>query len=215
MKKYIIFDLDGTLLNTLDDLANSTNHALQACNYPTHSVENIRRFVGNGVANLIHRAMPQGCSDTEFQKCFAAFKTHYKLHSMDLTKPYPGIMPLLKELKNNDIKMAIVSNKLDSAVKNLCSHFFSEYIDVAIGEMSTMRRKPHPDMVIEAMRRLGATQEESIYIGDSEVDIQTARNTGIDHICVLWGFRDIDLLKDNGGTTFAHTPSDIQIILNK
>lgn len=214
MKKYIIFDLDGTLLNTLTDLANSTNHALQSCDYPTHSMEDVRKFVGNGVANLILKAMPQGCSDAEFEKCFTAFKAHYKQHSMDLTQPYPGIMELLKELKDSDIKMAIVSNKLDSAVKKLCTNFFSEYIDIAIGESTAMRRKPYPDMVIEAMRLLGAAPEECVYIGDSEVDIQTARNTGIDCICVLWGFRDIDLLKDNGATSFANAPSDIPLILN-
>lgn len=211
--KNIVFDLDGTLLNTLDDLANSTNHALRLCGYNTHTTEEVRLMVGNGVANLIKRAMPTNCSEEEFNNCFAAFKQHYAVHCKDLTKPYDGILELLHELKSRGIRMAIVSNKLDSAVKELNQQFFKDYIDVAIGEIADVKRKPAPDMLLKAMEQLGAEKDETIYIGDSDVDIVTAHNTGIPCISVLWGFRDKPFLMQNGATVFSAMPKDILLTI--
>lgn len=211
MKEYntYIFDLDGTLLNTLTDLANATNHALRVHGMPEHSLDDVRRFVGNGVKKLMERAVPDGLDNPEFEDVYATFREYYLEHSLDNTGPYPGIMELLAELKRRGKKMAVVSNKFCTATQELCHHFFGEYISVAIGESDTVRRKPAPDAVFAALAQLDASKDEAVYIGDSDVDIATARNSGLPCISVLWGFRDRDFLIDHGATTFVMRPAEL------
>lgn len=211
MKQYdtYIFDLDGTLLYTLDDLTASTNFAMREHGFKEHTVDEVRLMVGNGIRKLIERAIPDGLANPEYEATYATFISHYLKHSLDTTHPYPGIMELLSELKKRGKKMAVVSNKYYKATESLCATFFKDYIDVAIGESEKIRKKPAPDTVIEAMRRLGSDKEHTVYIGDSEVDIATARNCGIACISVLWGFRDKSFLIRNGGKIFADNPLEI------
>ncbi len=211
--KAVIFDLDGTLLNTLEDLTGSTNAALQQYSYPTRTIDEVRRFVGNGVKLLMLRALgiekPEDNAD--FEDIFAAFRAHYAEHSNDHTRPYDGVLELMERLRDAGIEMAIVSNKLDAAVKQLNEIYFSEYISVAIGENEAagVRKKPAPDTVYAALRELGVTAEESIYIGDSEVDLATAKNSGLPCISVLWGFRDKECLLEHGAQTLCDTPEQV------
>lgn len=204
-----IFDLDGTLLNTLNDLAASTNYALRSAGMPEHSVEDVRRFVGNGVKKLMERAIPDGLDNPKFDETYATFRRHYLEHSLDTTKPYEGIPEVLAELKRRGKKLAIVSNKFYAATQELAKHFFPETIQVAIGERENIHKKPAPDTVLEAMRQLGVGKEGSIYIGDSDVDIDTAKNVGIPCISVLWGFRDKDFLISHGATHLIKTPKEL------
>lgn len=204
-----IFDLDGTLLNTLNDLAASTNYALRSAGMPEHSVEDVRRFVGNGVKKLMERAIPDGLDNPKFDETYATFRRHYLEHSLDTTKPYDGIPDVLAELKRRGKKLAIVSNKFYAATQELAKHFFPETIQVAIGERENIHKKPAPDTVLEAMRQLGVGKEGSIYIGDSDVDIDTAKNVGIPCISVLWGFRDKDFLISHGATHLIKTPKEL------
>ena len=211
--KAVIFDLDGTLLNTLEDLTDSTNAALQQYSYPTRTIDEVRRFVGTGVTLLMLRALgiekPEDNAD--FEDIFAAFRAHYAEHSNDHTRPYDGVLELMERLRDAGIEMAIVSNKLDAAVKQLNEIYFSEYISVAIGENEAagVRKKPAPDTVYAALRELGVTAEESIYIGDSEVDLATAKNSGLPCISVLWGFRDKECLLEHGAQTLCDTPEQV------
>lgn len=207
--KNIIFDLDGTLLNTLNDLCDSTNFALAHHNYPVRTIEEVRQFVGNGVKKLITRAMPPNATQEEFDTCFATFKAHYREHCMDNTLPYPGITEMLQQLSDAGVRMAIVSNKLHEAVSDLNRRFFSQYIDVAIGETPDVQRKPAPDMLHKAMQLIHSQAADTVYVGDSEVDLATARNAGIECISVLWGFRDKEFLEQHGAHTFAAAPSEI------
>jgi phosphoglycolate phosphatase len=204
-----IFDLDGTLLDTLADLAASCNYAMRAVQLPEHSTDDVRRFVGNGVRKLIERAVPDGDRNPFFESALSIFRQHYLEHSLDTTKPYDGIMPLLRELKARGKTVAVVSNKFDAATKSLCQHFFSGLVDVAIGESEHVRKKPAPDTVLEVMRQVGATKGQVVYIGDSDVDIATAANCGIPCISVLWGFRDRDFLLAHGATSLVEKPSEI------
>lgn len=201
-----IFDLDGTLLNTLNDLAASTNYALRWAGMPEHSVDDVRRFVGNGVKKLMERAIPDGLDNPKFDETYATFRKHYLEHSLDTTKPYSGIPEVLAELKRRGKKLAIVSNKFYAATQELARHFFPETIEVAIGERENIRKKPAPDTVLEAMRQLGVGKEGTVYIGDSDVDIDTARNVGVPCISVLWGFRDRDFLIEHGATHLISKP---------
>ena len=211
MKEYItyIFDLDGTLLDTLADLAASTNYALQAHGMPQHSIDDVRRFVGNGVRKLMERAVPEGTGGEQFEQVLATFREHYLHHNLDRTKPYPGILPLLQRLKAAGKQTAVVSNKFDRATKDLCNYFFSDLIGVAIGESERIRKKPAPDTVDEAIRQLHADRNTTVYIGDSEVDIATASNCHIPCITVLWGFRDRDFLLSQGATCLVESPEEI------
>lgn len=204
-----IFDLDGTLLNTLNDLAASTNYALRSAGMPEHSVEDVRRFVGNGVKKLMERAIPDGLDNPKFDETYATFRRHYLEHSLDTTKPYEGIPEVLAELKRRGKKLAIVSNKFYAATQELAKHFFPETIQVAIGERENIHKKPAPDTVLEAMRQLGVGKDGSIYIGDSDVDIDTAKNVGIPCISVLWGFSDKDFLISHGATHLIKTPKEL------
>ncbi len=211
MKKYkaIIFDLDGTLLNTLDDLADSVNYALEQMAYPKRTLEEVRTFVGNGVKNLVIRAVPQTTCNDMMEETLSIFKEHYSGNMLNKTRPYDGILELLAELKNQGYQMAIVSNKFDDAVKNLNNIFFSEFIQVAIGESSSVAKKPSPDTCLKAMEELGVKAEDCLYVGDSDVDIQTAANSGVESISVTWGFRDEDFLRANGATEIIHKPMEL------
>ena len=205
----VIFDLDGTLLNTLFDLTDSVNYTLEKYGMPQRSLEEVRAFVGNGIRNLMTQAVPDGESHPEFESLFAFFREYYKMHCNIKTAPYEGVMELLEELKERDIKMAIVSNKIDSGVKELNKIHFSEYIDVAIGEREGIGRKPEPDSVFEALRVLGVDAEHAVYVGDSDVDIQTARNAEVRCISVSWGFRDEAFLKENGADIIIASPLEL------
>ena len=225
--KVYIFDLDGTLLDTLQDLADSVNYALRQHGMPEHSIDDIRRFVGNGVRRLMERAIPDGAQNPSFDAVFADFRRYYMQHSLDTTRPYDGIPELLHALKVRGCRLAVVSNKMMAATQSLVAHFFPE-IDVAIGEHEAegIRKKPAPDTVLEALRQLGQPlppqcpqpqrplcQEGSpslaVYVGDSDVDIATARNSGLPCISVLWGFRDREFLLAHGATTFVEHPVEL------
>ena len=211
MKEYstYIFDLDGTLLDTLNDLSVSTNYALRWASMPEHSINDVRCFVGNGVKVLMERAIPDGLENPRFEETYTVFREHYLQHSLDTTRPYPKIIDTLAQLQSRGKKMAVVSNKFYAATRELCQHFFGDYIDVAIGEKEDIRKKPAPDTVYEALRQLGTGKENAVYIGDSDVDIKTAKNSGLPCISVLWGFRDKDFLLDNGATTFISSPIEL------
>ena len=206
-----VFDLDGTLLDTLGDLAASTNYALRTHGMPEHSLDDVRRFVGNGVRVLMERAVPQGAENPQFEAAFQTFRTHYMQHSLDTTKPYDGILETLEALKAEGCRLAVVSNKMMAATQELCRHFFRDTIEVAIGEHEAqgIRKKPAPDTVNEAFRQLGVGKEWAVYVGDSDVDILTARNSGLPCINVLWGFRDRDFLIQHGAETFISAPSEL------
>jgi phosphoglycolate phosphatase len=204
-----IFDLDGTLLDTLKDLTDSTNYALRNSGMPEHTIDEIRDFVGNGVKKLIERAVPDGLDNPKFEETYEHFREHYLTNSLHTTQPYPGIMAMLHTLSTHGKKLAIVSNKFYTATEELCRHFFGDYIHVAIGEREDIRRKPAPDTVLEAMRQLKADISTTVYIGDSDVDLATARNSGIPCISVLWGFRSREFLAEHGATTFVDAPSQI------
>ena len=209
--KTYIFDLDGTLLDTLGDLAASVNYALRTHGLPEHAIDDVRRFVGNGVRRLMERAVPDGADNPLFEEAFATFRQHYMEHSLDTTRPYEGIPEALAALKARGCHLAVVSNKMMAATQALCSHFFPDTIEVAIGEHEAegIRKKPAPDTVIAALKALGVGKEDAVYVGDSDVDIQTACNSGIPCISVLWGFRDRDFLKQHGAETFISTPSEL------
>lgn len=211
MHKYktYIFDLDGTLLSTLADLAASTNYALRTHHMPERSLDEVRRFVGNGVKKLMERAIPDGLNNPLFEETFATFRQHYMQHNLDTTQPYHGIMQLLEQLKAEGKNIAVVSNKFYAATRELCRHFFGDLVPVAIGEREDIRKKPAPDTVIEALRELGVDKEGAVYIGDSDVDIMTAKNSGMPCVSVLWGFRDKEFLLEHGATTLISQPEDM------
>lgn len=204
-----IFDLDGTLLETLTDLAASCNYALRQHGMPERSIDEVRRFVGNGVKKLMERAIPGGLDNPDFEATYSDFRKHYLVHSLDTTQPYPGIMDLLRQLHERGAHLAVVSNKFYAATQELVSHFFSQYVQVAIGERENIRKKPAPDTVLEALRQLDMPKETAVYIGDSDVDIDTARNCGMPCISVLWGFRDKDFLLSHGATRLVSRPEEI------
>ena len=206
-----VFDLDGTLLDTLGDLAASTNYALRTYGMPEHSLDDVRRFVGNGVRVLMERAVPQGADNPQFEAAFQTFREHYMQHSLDTTKPYDGIIETLEALEAEGCRLAVVSNKMMAATQELCRHFFRDTIEVAIGEHEAqgIRKKPAPDTVNEAFRQLGVGKVRAVYVGDSDVDILTARHSGLPCISVLWGFRDRDFLIQHGAETFISAPSEL------
>ena len=211
--KAAIWDLDGTLLNTLEDLAVSTNAALAANGLPMHTVDEVRLFVGNGIGKLIERAVPNGRENPKFQAVYDAFVAHYGAHSRDHTKPYDGVMELLDALSAKGVKLAIVSNKIDFAVKELSRDYFGARMQAAIGDDPSRRRKPAPDSVLEAMRQMGVTKAETVYIGDSDVDVKTARNAGVACCAVSWGFRSVQSLKDAGAERIAANPQELLAML--
>lgn len=213
--KAVIFDLDGTLLNTLEDMANALNVALKMNNLPLRTIDEVRRFVGNGIRNLVIRAVPDGIANPAFEKTYQDFQEYYDKHYKDKTDAYPGIRMLLAELKNRGIAMAIVSNKIDSAVKKLRDQYFSEYIQVAIGEKIGIARKPAPDTALAALKELGIDRKNAIYVGDSDVDIETAQNAGMNSVSITWGFRDTEFLKEHGASTIIDRPEELLTIVSR
>lgn len=205
----VVFDLDGTLLNTLEDLADAVNAALCRNGLPERTIGEVCQFVGNGIRNLMIRAVPDGEANPRFEEIFSDFKNYYGAHCKNKTDAYPGIRMLLEELKLRGIKMAIVSNKVDSAVKMLNQEYFSEYITTAIGETEQIARKPAPDTVLAALRELGARKEDAIYVGDSDVDIETAKNVGMKCVSVTWGFRDRAFLLEHGAKALIDNPVEL------
>lgn len=211
--KALIFDLDGTLLNTIKDLRNSTNFALQKFGFSQRTLEEILSFVGNGLKMLIKRALPQDASELLIAEVLVAMKQHYAVHCHDKTVPYEGIIGLLQACRERRIPMAIVSNKADAMVKKLRDHFFAEYISVALGESDGMPRKPAPDMVYAVMEMLGV--KDAYFVGDSEVDVQTAKNAGLPCLAVSWGFRTAEQLKAAGAEQIFDSPASLlKYILN-
>lgn len=213
MYKLAVFDMDGTILDTLEDLKDSTNFALEKCGYPTRTYDEVRRFVGNGIRKLIERAVPEGLTVEQIDRVHEVFTEHYKVHCADKTKAYDGIKPLLEKLRANGVKTAVVSNKADYGVQELCKEYFDGLFDYAVGEREGIRRKPAPDAVNEALRVLGMSKSEAVYIGDSDVDFETAKNAELPCISVLWGFRDEEFLREKGATLFVHDPAEIYDIV--
>ena len=211
MKEYstYIFDLDGTLLNSLLDLQLSCNYALVQSGMPERTYDEVKMFVGNGVKKLMERAIPAGLENPMFDETYTTFRQYYMKHCLDHTCPYPGIENLLRRLKMKHKNIAVVSNKFYAATQDLCHHFFPDTVSVAIGERDNIHKKPAPDTVIEALRQLKTTKDGAVYIGDSDVDISTAKNCNMPCISVLWGFRDKEFLLDHGARIFASTPDDI------
>ncbi len=209
----IIFDLDGTLLNTLEDLRDSVNFALRRFSFPERSTDEIRRFVGNGVARLIHLTVPEGTDESTEDKCLSVFKEHYKGNMKNKTAPYPGIIELLQNLNSLGIKCAVVSNKFEPAVIDLCKGYFPSLVCAAVGQTDTRRKKPEPDGVLYAMELLGASSSDTVYVGDSEVDVLTAKNSSLPCIGVSWGFRSRDVLKSSGAEYIADSTDDILNII--
>ena len=206
-----IFDLDGTLLDTLTDLAASCNYALQQYGMAQRTIEEVRMFVGNGVKKLMERAIPDGLANPQFDEVYQCFRQHYLKHGLDHTAPYPGVLPMLAELKRRNKKIAVVSNKFYMATEELCKHFFDQYVEVAIGEREGIKKKPAPDTVLEALAQLGVTGDNAVYIGDSDVDIATANNCQLPCISVLWGFRDKDFLLRSGATPLISAPAELLV----
>ena len=209
--KYMIaiFDLDGTILNTLEDLADSTNYALKTCGYPERTMDEVRQFVGNGIRKLMERAVPEGTPVEGIDRVHETFTAHYKVHCADKTRPYDGIMELLQNLKKDGCKLAVVSNKADYGVQELCKQYFDGVFDFAVGEREGIRKKPAPDSVNEVLKTLGCSRDRAVYIGDSDVDIQTAANAQMDHIIVEWGFRDVPFLIAKGAKVLVEKPEEI------
>lgn len=207
----VIFDLDGTLLNTLPDLHGAVNYALSAHSLPTRSLDEVRCFVGNGIFNLIKRALPEGCDDETTDKVFACFKSYYGEHSNDMTKPYNGIEHLLCRLKGDGVKLGVVSNKAQFAVTEIIKYYFGDTFHIALGEREGVPRKPHPQGVYDAMSELDG--KKVLYVGDSEVDVETAVNAEVDSVMVTWGFRSADELRAAGANDFADTAEDLYNVI--
>lgn len=204
----VIWDMDGTILNTLEDLCDSVNYALEKYGYPERTLEQTRCSVGNGIRRLMELSVPGGEENPRFENIFDAFKEHYAGNRRNKTRPYDGIDTVLEALKAKGIKMAVVSNKVDVAVQELARDFYPQ-MDFALGETEGLARKPAPDMVEKALEVLGVSKAEAVYIGDSEVDVLTAKNSGLDCISVLWGFRTREELISHGASVFASSPDEL------
>lgn len=216
MYKAIVWDLDGTLLNTLTDLAASVNASLSANGLPARTTEEVRRFVGNGIPNLIARAVPAGTDEKKEAAVLASFLSYYTEHMNDHTAPYQGILPLLDDLRKKGVRMAVVSNKADYATVELARLHFGDRLDAAIGAREGVPKKPAPDGVFTALETLGVLPAEAVYIGDSEVDVETGANAGMDVIAVSWGFRDVDTLRAAGARTICDTVAALaELLLGK
>lgn len=208
-RKTILFDLDGTLLDSLPGLLHSVNAAMARCGYSAHTYEEVRTFVGNGVRKLMERSLPGGAADPQFEICSAAFHEDYASAMFTGSTPYPGILPLLKTLHDEGYAMAVVSNKTESAVQKLAAHFLGGYITVAVGDRPDMARKPAPDGVYAALAALKSGVDHAVYVGDSEVDVETARNAGLPCLSVSWGNRSDAVLRRAGAVSISHTPEEL------
>lgn len=211
--KLAIFDMDGTILNTIDDLAASLNAVLEKSGFPTRTMDEVISFVGDGLRTLIERGVPDGSDSETVDRVLADFKAYYAVHCADRTAPYDGIIELLKNLRTNGCMTAVVSNKVDDAVQELCKKYFDGLFDYAVGERSGILRKPAPDSVNEVLEKLNVSRENAVYIGDSEVDIKTAENAGMDSIIVEWGFRERDFLLKKGAKTIVSAAKEIENIV--
>ena len=215
MNKMVIFDLDGTLLDTLDDLCNSVNYSLRTNNFPERSLAEVRTFVGNGIRLLIERSVPEGTSKELIDKTFECFKTYYAVHCNDKTKTYPGVMDMLKELKKNGYKIAVLSNKAQYAVTKLCDIYFNNLLDDAVGARENVAKKPSPDALDICAENNNINLNNVIYVGDSDVDVATANNAGVKGIAVTWGFRSRELLIKCGAENLADNTDELLQILLK
>lgn len=211
----VIFDLDGTLLDTLDDLCNSVNYSLRTNNFPERSLAEVRTFVGNGIRLLIERSVPEGTSKELIDKTFECFKTYYAVHCNDKTKTYPGVMDMLKELKKNGYKIAVLSNKAQYAVTKLCNIYFNNLLDDAVGARENVAKKPSPDALYICAENNNINLNNVIYVGDSDVDVATANNAGVRGIAVTWGFRSLELLIKCGAENLADNTDELLQILLK
>ena len=209
MKKAVVFDLDGTLLNSLEDLAAATNAALRKQGFPERTVEEVRQFLGNGVTLLIHRSVPAGTPQESERVCLEDFRTIYFAHMTEKTLPYPGIRSLLEALRREGFRLAVVSNKLEEAVQELCRFYFGDLLDLSVGDVPGCRKKPAPDNLLRCLEQLQVRREEVIYVGDSPTDIQTAENTGVDFIGVLWGFRGEAEMRADTQAPLVKTPGEL------
>ena len=205
----IIFDLDGTLTDTLGDLNNSVNFALREFGFTERTLDEVRSFVGNGVRRLIYSSVPENTDEETSEKCLSVFKEYYKNHSLVETKPYDGIIPMLETLKNQGIKTAVVTNKMHEAAEEIVRIFFGNLIEVTLGQVDGVAQKPQPDGIYHVLEKLGVSKEKAVYVGDSEVDCITAKNSEIPCIGVTWGFRDKSVLVENGADFIADIPEDI------
>lgn len=214
MKNTVVWDMDGTILNTLEDLKDSVNHAVVSHGFKPYNLNEIKSMLGNGIKVLMELAVPDGYNNPKFDACFETFKQYYQEHMNDKTRPYDGIAEVMERLKQNGWKQAIVSNKIDAAVQKLMQTYYP-FVDIALGEREGLNRKPQPDMVWAALEELGVSKENAVYVGDSEVDLATARNAGMDCISVSWGFRDKKMLRAIGAETIVDTPEQLLAALNK
>ena len=208
-----IFDMDGTILETLEDMCASVNVTMDHVGYPRRTMDEVRRFVGNGAAKLIERCMPAGAEDPRYPAALEFYRAYYDAHAQIKTGPYPGIPELLNQLSREGVRLAVVSNKPDEAVRALTKRYFPGVFPVAIGNRDGWATKPAPDSVYEAMRLLGARRESTVYVGDSDVDVDTARNAGLDSVIVTWGFRDEDFLRAHGAQHLAHNADELYEML--
>ena len=211
--KTALFDMDGTLLDTLEDLRDSTNHVLREMGYPERSLEEMRRFVGNGAEMQIRRAVPEGTSEENIAKALRAYRAYYQEHCRIKTKVYDGLLDMLDALKARGVKTAVVSNKPDAAVKKLSEEYFGGRMDYAVGAKEGVRCKPYPDMVDDALKALGETRDGAVFIGDSEVDVQTGLNAGLPVIAVSWGFRSREVVIEAGATVIADDARQLEVLL--
>lgn len=213
--KLAIFDMDGTILNTLEDITGAVNFALEANGYPKRTIDEVRFFVGNGLKVLIERAVPAGVDEECVQKVFDTMIPYYVAHSSDMTAPYPKVIELLQRLREKGIKCAVVSNKANAAVQDLVVKYFDGLFDAALGESPEIAKKPAPDMTLSVLEKLGFEQADAVYIGDSDVDIQTARNSGLDEIIVDWGFREREFLQKAGAKRIVSNTDEVYKIITE
>lgn len=209
----VIFDLDGTLLYSLEDLKDSVNFVMKKHGFREYTIDEVREAIGNGVRLLMERILPKDIDKNLFEECLSEFKENYSKNMYNKTKPYDGVLDMLKALREEGYKIAVLSNKFDSAVKELSNKYFGELVDLAVGQKDGVKEKPSPLGIQEIAKELDTDIEACIMVGDSEVDIQTANNAGIDCISVTWGYKNIDFLYDNGATKLVYAPEDILELL--
>lgn len=207
--KAVIFDMDGTILNTLEDLKNATNYSLRQFGMPERSLEEVRMFVGNGIRKLVERAVPSGTSEEKIAQVLDVFLEYYEIHSADNTSPYPGILELVEKLKKSGIKTAVSTNKADVPAQELGREYFNGIFDLIVGQQDGLKVKPAPDSVNKILSILDIQKKDAIYIGDSDVDVQTAKNSGMDFIGVSWGFRGREFLEKNGAKNIVDNANEI------
>ena len=208
--KAVLFDMDGTVLDTLGDLANAVNHVLGEFGMPQHSRSEIAAWLGNGAAWLIAHAVPAGTGEAKTAEVLRVYQPWYDAHCAILTAPYPGILPMMEALRAAGVKQAVISNKQDSAVRLLAAEHFPGLLEAAVGESASVRRKPNPDAVLAALRAMGIERADAVYVGDTEVDLETAKNAGLDCAIVGWGFRTEEALKAAGAERIFRTADELR-----